>query len=43
MIEREERTDRFTAIEDQYAGYKVYDPNDEKIGKVDDRTKRRNR
>jgi uncharacterized protein (TIGR02271 family) len=32
----EERTDRFTAIEDQYAGYEVYDPNGEKIGKVDD-------
>jgi uncharacterized protein (TIGR02271 family) len=32
----EERGDRFTAIEDQYAGYEVYDPNGEKIGKVDD-------
>jgi uncharacterized protein (TIGR02271 family) len=32
----EQRTDRFTAIEDQYAGYEVYDPNGEKIGKVDD-------
>jgi uncharacterized protein (TIGR02271 family) len=32
----EERSDRFTAIEDQYAGYEVYDPNGEKIGKVDD-------
>ena len=36
-MEHEERTDRFTAIEDQYAGYEVYDPNGEKIGKVDDR------
>ncbi|MDQ4003419.1 MAG: PRC and DUF2382 domain-containing protein [Actinomycetota bacterium] len=35
-MEHEERTDRFTAIEDQYAGYEVYDPNGEKIGKVDD-------
>ena len=32
----EHRTDRFTGIEDQYAGYEVYDPNGEKIGKVDD-------
>jgi uncharacterized protein (TIGR02271 family) len=32
----ENRTDRFTALEDQYAGYEVYDPNGEKIGKVDD-------
>ena len=29
----ENRSDRFTAIEDQYAGYEVYDPNGEKIGK----------
>src|SRR5215203_2555674 len=35
-MEREQRSDRFTAIEDQYAGYEVYDPNGEKIGKVDD-------
>lgn len=35
-MEREERSDRFTAIEDQYAGYEVYDRNGEKIGKVDD-------
>ena len=35
-MEREERTDRFTAIEDRFAGYEVYDPNNEKIGKVDD-------
>ena len=32
----ESRTDRFTALEDQYASYEVYDPNGEKIGKVDD-------
>jgi uncharacterized protein (TIGR02271 family) len=32
----EQRSDRFTAIEDQYQGYEVYDPNGEKIGKVDD-------
>jgi uncharacterized protein (TIGR02271 family) len=33
---REERTDRFSAFEDRFAGYEVYDPNGEKIGKVDD-------
>jgi uncharacterized protein (TIGR02271 family) len=32
----ENRSDRFTALEDQYKGYEVYDPNGEKIGKVDD-------
>jgi uncharacterized protein (TIGR02271 family) len=32
----EERNDRFTAVEDQYAGYTVYDQSDQKIGKVDD-------
>jgi uncharacterized protein (TIGR02271 family) len=32
----ENRSDRFTAIEDQYAGYEVYDRNGDKIGKVDD-------
>src|SRR3712207_5296545 len=32
----EERTDRFTAIEDRFAGYEVYDQASEKIGKVDD-------
>jgi uncharacterized protein (TIGR02271 family) len=32
----EERSDRFTAIEDRFAGYTVYDNNYEKIGKVDD-------
>jgi uncharacterized protein (TIGR02271 family) len=33
---REERTDRFTALEDRFEGYEVYDQNGEKIGKVDD-------
>ena len=32
----EGRSDRFTAVEDQYAGYTVYDPDGNKIGKVDD-------
>jgi len=32
----EERSDRFTAIEDRFAGYQVYDPDGDKIGKVDD-------
>ena len=32
----EERSDGFTAIEDRFAGYTVYDPDGEKIGKVDD-------
>jgi len=32
----ENRTDGFTAIEDQYAGYTVYDNAGSKIGKVDD-------
>src|SRR5919112_645154 len=36
MTEYEERTDRFTAVEDRFAGYTVYDPAGEKIGKVDD-------
>src|ERR687891_1419662 len=35
-MEREHRSDRFTGVEDQYAGYEVYDSNGEKIGKVDD-------
>src|SRR5215217_3584798 len=35
-MEREQRGDRFTAIEDLYAGYEVYDRDGEKIGKVDD-------
>ena len=32
----EERSDRLTAIEDRYASYTVYDPDGDKIGKVDD-------
>src|SRR5918994_2920722 len=32
----EERSDRFTALEDRFAGYTVYDRAGEKIGKVDD-------
>jgi uncharacterized protein (TIGR02271 family) len=32
----EERSDRFTAIEDRLSGYEVYDQAGEKIGKVDD-------
>jgi uncharacterized protein (TIGR02271 family) len=36
MPEYEQRTDRFTAVEDNYAGYTVRDLNGEKIGKVDD-------
>jgi uncharacterized protein (TIGR02271 family) len=32
----EERSDRFTAIEDRFAGYTVYDSDGDKIGKVDD-------
>jgi uncharacterized protein (TIGR02271 family) len=32
----EGRSDRFTAIVDQYSGYTVYDPDGDKIGKVDD-------
>ena len=32
----EERSDRFTALEDRFAGYAVYDLAGEKIGKVDD-------
>jgi uncharacterized protein (TIGR02271 family) len=33
---REERPDRFTAIEDRFAGYEIYDPSGSKVGKVDD-------
>jgi uncharacterized protein (TIGR02271 family) len=33
---REERGDRFTALEERFAGYEVYDRSGEKIGKVDD-------
>ena len=36
VTEYEERSDRFTAIEDRFAGYTVYDQVSEKIGKVDD-------
>ena len=32
----EERSDRFTAIENRFAGYEVYDQSGSKIGKVDD-------
>jgi uncharacterized protein (TIGR02271 family) len=35
-VEGEERSDRFIALEDRFANYEVYDPNGEKIGKVDD-------
>jgi uncharacterized protein (TIGR02271 family) len=36
VTEYEGRSDRFTAHEDRFAGYEVYDPDGEKIGKVDD-------
>jgi len=32
----EERSDRFTAVEDRFAGYEVYDQSGSKIGTVDD-------
>ncbi len=35
-MDREERSDRLTEIEERYAGYEVYDRDGEKIGKVDD-------
>src|SRR5829696_2787372 len=35
-VANEERDERFTAIEDRYADYTVYDKHYEKIGKVDD-------
>src|SRR5215210_3243064 len=35
-LHSETRTDGFTAVEDRFAGYTVYDSNDQKIGKVDD-------
>jgi uncharacterized protein (TIGR02271 family) len=35
-LHSETRTDRFTAVEDRFADYTVYDSNVEKIGKVDD-------
>jgi hypothetical protein len=31
-LEREARTDKFTEVEDRYAGYTVYDQHYEKIG-----------
>jgi uncharacterized protein (TIGR02271 family) len=36
VTEYEERSDRFTAVEDRFAGYEVYDQSGSKIGKVDD-------
>src|SRR5215218_8651781 len=35
-MEYEHRTDRFTALEDCFSGYEVYDPAHSKIGKVKD-------
>ena len=35
-MDREERNDRFTAVEDRFAGFTVYDRDGDKIGKVDD-------
>src|ERR671910_1632042 len=35
-MDYEHRSDRFTAVEDQYAGYTVVDQSGSKIGKVDD-------
>jgi hypothetical protein len=35
-MDREPRSDGYTAVEDRYAGYNVYDPDGERIGKVDD-------
>ena len=35
-MDHEARSDRFTEVEDRYAGYTVYDQDYEKIGKVDD-------
>jgi uncharacterized protein (TIGR02271 family) len=35
-MDHEHRSDRFTAVEDQYAGYTVVDKSGTKIGKVDD-------
>jgi uncharacterized protein (TIGR02271 family) len=35
-LERQARTDKFTEVEDRYAGYIVYDQHYEKIGNVDD-------
>ena len=35
-LERKAHTDKFTEVEDRYAGYTVYDQHYEKIGNVDD-------
>ena len=35
-MERDARTDKFTEVEDRFAGYTVYDQDYEKIGNVDD-------
>ena len=35
MTEHEVRSDRFTAVEDRFAGYEVYDQSGSKIGKID--------
>jgi uncharacterized protein (TIGR02271 family) len=35
-LERQARTDKFTEVEDRYAGYIVYDRHYEKLGNVDD-------
>jgi uncharacterized protein (TIGR02271 family) len=35
-MEYEGRSDRFTAVEDRFAGYEVYDQSGSKIGKIDD-------
>ena len=35
-MEREARTDKFTEVEDRYAGYSLYDQHYEKIGNADD-------
>jgi uncharacterized protein (TIGR02271 family) len=35
-VERDARTDKFTEVEDRYAGYTVYDQHYEKIGNVDE-------
>jgi uncharacterized protein (TIGR02271 family) len=35
-LERQARTERFTELEDRYAGYAVYDRHYEKMGNVDD-------
>jgi uncharacterized protein (TIGR02271 family) len=36
VTQYEERSDRFTAVEDRFAGYEVYDQSGSKIGRVDD-------